>query len=150
MQPVTRFELLRDKGVTLPHPEHALRAQEYLDKKRRRRAQAKVTFEAQFPELAPAFIPLAERGYRDNASYHLQKILDLLSIYDKSAVEQALAEALRLGTPASSSVQALLKEDLKQPGTESGRGLPPVPTVQKRPLAAYTASYPGGGACLPD
>jgi hypothetical protein len=121
-KPVTRFDLLRPKGITFLPPEHAVRTQEYLDKKRQRRAQAQVTFRELFPRLAATFVPLAERGYRENASYHLQKILDLLSIYDKPAMEQTLGGALHLGTPSIGSVQALLKENLKQPGTESWRG----------------------------
>jgi hypothetical protein len=73
-------------------------------------------------------------------------IMALLAVYDHGAVAAALDEALRLGTPASASVKALLKEDLKVPVAQFFPARPEVPAVLKRPLAVYGAGYAGGAA----
>jgi hypothetical protein len=141
---LVRFELLRERKVTLPHPEHADLAREFLDRKEQRRLQVKVVFQETFPALAPDFIRLAEQSYTLNASYHLNKILDLLAIYDHQAVAIALHTALELGTPSVRSVQALLPEKLQQPVIPTSYRTAHFPVVAKRPLALYRASYGGG------
>ncbi len=146
LQPVVRYDLLRDKGVTLPHPEHGVLAKAYLAKKAERRARAQKDFLKTFPESGPAFVRLAEQRYQANAGYHLHQILTLLAVYDHGAVAAALNEALSLGTPAVASVKALLKEDLKGPVSQLFPARPVVPAVLKRPLAVYGACYAGGAA----
>jgi transposase len=145
LKPLVRYELLRERRVTLPHPEHAKRAQEFLDRKEQRRLRVKIVFQETFPGLASDFIRLAEESYTLNASYHLDKILDLLSVYDHQAVAAALHTALELGTPSVRSVQALLPETLRQPVIPISCRAVSLPAVAKRPLALYMASY-GGGA----
>jgi transposase len=145
LKPLERYELLRQQKVTLPHPEHADLAKEFLERKEQRRSRAKVIFHNTFPALAPDFIHLAEQCYTLNASYHLDKILDLLSVYDHQAVATALRTALDLGTPSVGSVQALLPEKLKQPDLPTSGWTASLPAVSKRPLSLYMASY-GGGA----
>jgi len=146
LRPVVRYDLLRDKGVTLPHPEHGGLAKAYLAKKAERRARAQKDFLKTFPESGPAFVRLAEQRYQANAGYHLHQILALLAVYDHGAVAAALNEALRLGTPAVASVKALLKDDLKIPVSQLFPARPGVPAVLKRPLAVYGAGYAGGAA----
>jgi len=146
LQPVVRHDLLRDKGVTLPHPEHEGLAQAYLAKKAERRTRAHQDFLKTFPESGPAFVRLAEQRYQANAGYHLHQILALLAIYDQGAVAAALKEALSLGTPAVASVKALLKEDLKGLVFQWFPARPVVPAVLQRPLAVYGAGYTGGAA----
>jgi hypothetical protein len=107
--------------------------------------QVKVVFQETFPALAPDFIRLAEQSYTLNASYHLNKILDLLSVYDHQAVAAALRTALELGTPSVGSVQGLLPEKLQQPVLPTPCRTACLPAVAKRPLSLYRASY-GGGA----
>lgn len=141
---LVRFELLRERQVTLPHPEHADLGRQFLDRKEQRRLQVKVVFQETFPALAPDFIRLAEQSYTLNASYHLNKILDLLSVYDHQAVAAALQTALELGTPSVRSVQALLPEKLQQPVIPTSCRTAGFPAVVKRPLALYQASYGGG------
>jgi transposase len=141
---LVRFELLRKRNVTLPHPEHADLARQFLDRKEQRRLQVKVVFQDTFPALAPDFIRLAEQSYSLNASYHLNKILDLLAIYDHQAVATALQTALELGTPSVRSVQALLPEKLQQPVLPTSYRTAHFPAVAKRPLSLYSASYGGG------
>lgn len=145
LQPVRRYELLRERQVTLPHPEHANLAREFLDRKEQRRLQVKVVFQETFPALAPDFIRLAEQSYTQNAPYHLHKILDLLAVSDHQAVETALRTALELGAVSASSVQALLPEQLRQPDLPSPGWTVSLPAVAKRPLSLYRANY-GGGA----
>ncbi|MBW1987855.1 MAG: IS21 family transposase [Deltaproteobacteria bacterium] len=145
LKPLARYELLRQHQVTLPHPEHADLAKEFLDRKEQRRVQVKVAFQETFPALAPDFIRLAEQSYTLNASYHLNKILDLLSVYDHQAVATALHTALELGTPSVRSVQALLPEKLQQPVLPTSCRTACLPAVAQRPLSLYRASY-GGGA----
>jgi transposase len=146
LKPVARYDLLRDKGVTLPHPEHEEMGKAYLAKKAARRAQAQQNFLKTFPESGPAFVHLAEQRYQANAGYHLHQILALLAVYDHSAVAAALNEALSLGTPAVVSVKALLPEDLKDPVFPLFPARPMVPAVLKRPLAVYGASQVRGAA----
>jgi hypothetical protein len=141
---LVRFELLRDRQVTLPHPEHADLARQFLDRKEQRRLQVKVVFQETFPALAPEFIRLAEQSYTLNASYHLNKILDLLAIYDHQAVATSLQTALELGTPSVRSVQALLPEKLQQPVIPTSYRTAHFPAVAKRPLSLYGVSYGGG------
>jgi transposase len=143
---VARFDLLRQKGITLPHPEHAALEKMYQEKKARRRGRDKVAFLQTFPESGGGFVRLAEERLQANAGYHLHQILDLLSVYDYGAVAAAIDEALGLGTPAVAAIQALLKEDFKQPETPLYTAIPGVPTVEKRPLSAYRGSYVGGVA----
>lgn len=104
----------------------------------------KVVFQETFPALAPDFIRLAEQSYALNASYHLNKILDLLSVYEHQAVAAALQKALELGTPSVSSVQALLPEKLQQPALPTSCRTAGLPAVAKRPLSLSRASYEGG------
>ena len=146
LKPVAQYDLLRDKGVTLPHPEHEEMGKAYLAKKAARRAQAQQNFLKTFPESGPAFVHLAEQRYQANASYHLHQILALLAVYDHSAVAAALNEALSLGTPAVVSVKALLPEDLKDPVFPLFPARPMVPAVLKRPLAVYGAGQVRGAA----
>lgn len=141
---LARYELLRERQVSLPHPEHANLAREFLDRKEQRRLQVKVVFQETFPDLAPDFIRLAEQSYTLNASYHLNKILDLLAIYDHQAVATALQSALELGTPSVRSVQALLPEKLQQPAIPASCRTAGFPAVAKRSLSLYRASYSGG------
>jgi transposase len=145
LKPLVRYELLREHQVTLPHPEHANLAREFLDRKEQRRSQVKVVFRDTFPALALDFICLAEQSYTLNAPYHLNKILDLLAVYDHQAVETALSTALELGAPSAGAVQALLPERLKQPVLPTPGWTVNLPAVAKRPLSLYRASY-GGGA----
>lgn len=74
-------------------------------------------------------------GYSVNAPYHLDKILNRLSVYDHQAVATALSPALALNTPTVSSVQALWPEKLKQPDIATTTWTPGVPAVNKRSLA---------------
>jgi transposase len=145
LKPLVRYDLLRQKGVTLPHPEHQALAQEFLDRKEQRRLRVKKVFCHSFPSLGEAFINLAESCYSLNAPYHLHKILHLLSVYDHQAVETALQAALVLGAPAVSAVVALLPDKLKQPDMAISPWTASIPAVSKRPLSTYRASY-GGGA----
>ncbi len=144
LKPLVRYDLLREHRVTLPHPEHAHLAQEFRDRKAQRRARAKVVFQDTFPALASDFIRLAEQCYTLNASYHLDKILDLLSVYDHQAVATALHTALELGTPSVGSVQALLPEKLKPSELPTSGWAVSLPAVAKRPLSLYSASHRGG------
>lgn len=146
LKPVLRYDLLREKGITLPHPEHGVLAKAYLAKKAERRARAKMEFLKTFPESGTAFVRLAEQRYQANAGYHLHQILALLAVYDYGAVAAALDDALSLGTPASASVKALLKEELKVPVSQLFPARPGLPAVLKRPLAVYGAGYAGGAA----
>lgn len=141
---LVRYELLRGRRVSLPHPEHADLSKEFLYRKEQRRLQVKVVFQETFPALAPDFIRLAEQSYTLNAPYHLNKILDLLRIYDHQAVATALQTALELGAASAASVQALLPERLKKPDIPPPGCTVSLPTVAKRPLAFYKASYGGG------
>jgi transposase len=145
LKPVARYELLRQKGVTLPHPEHQALAKEFLDRKEQRRSRVKKVFRHSLPSLGAAFINLAEGCYSLNAPYHLHKILNLLSVYDHQAVEAALHAALVLGAPTVGAVVALLPEKLQQPDTAISPWTASIPAVSKRPLSTYMASY-GGGA----
>jgi len=145
LKPLGRYELLRQKGVTLPHPEHQALAKEFLDRKEQRRSRVKQVFRHSFPSLGEAFISLAESCYSLNAPYHLNKILNLLAVYDQQAVETALHAALGFGTPAVNVVVALLPEKLKQPDTAIPPWTASIPAVIKRPLTTYMASY-GRGA----
>ncbi len=97
-----------------------------------------------FPALAPDFIRLAEQSYTLNASYHLNKILDLLAVYDHQAVATALRTALELGAPSVGAAQALLPEKLKQPDLPTPGWTVSLPAVDKRSLSLYRASYEGG------
>lgn len=144
LQPVGRYELLRERPGTLPHPEHANLAREFLDRKEQRRLQVRGVFQDTFAALAPDFIRLAEQSSTLNASYHLDKILNLLSVYDYQAVATALHTALELGTPSVRSVQALLPEKMPQPVLPTLGLTAPCPAVTKRPLSLYMASYRGG------
>lgn len=146
LKPLVRYELLRQKGVTLPHPEHQTLAREFLDRKEQRRSRVKKVFRHSFLSIGEAFINLAESCYSFNASYHLNKILNLLSVYDHQAVETALQAALVLGTPAVDVVVALLPEKLKQPDMISSPWTASIPAVSKRPLSVYMASYWGGAS----
>jgi hypothetical protein len=141
---LARYELLRERQVTLPHPEHTDLSREFLERKEQRRLQVKMVFQDTFPGLAPDFIRLAEQSYTFNATYHLNKILDLLSVYDHEAVVTALQTALELGTPSIRSVQALLPEKLQQPVISTSYRTVGIPAVAKRPLSLYRASYGGG------
>jgi len=144
--PLARYELLRQHGVTLPHPEHASLAREFLDRKAQRRARPKAAFRTAFPHLAEDFIRLAEARYSANAAYHLDQILKLLAVYDSQAVAAALTQALALGAPEVKVVQALLPEALKQPEKVYAPLPAGLPAVSKRPLSAYRA---GSGGLLP-
>jgi hypothetical protein len=137
LKPLVRYELLRQKGVTLPHPEHQALAKEFLDRKEQRRSRVKKVFRHRFPSLGEAFVNLSESCYSLNASYHLNKILNLLSVYDHPAVEAALQAALVLGTPAVDVVVALLPEKLKQPDLAISPWTASLPAVSKRPLSTY-------------
>lgn len=141
--PLVRYELLRQRGVSLPHPEHITLAREFLDRKAKRRARPKAAFRTAFPALAEDFITLSEGRYSANAAYHLDQILKLLSIYDSQAVETALTTALALGAPEARVVKALLPEVLKQPEKVISVWPAGLPAVSKRPLSAYRAGYGG-------
>jgi transposase len=143
---LARYELLREHGVSLPHPEHASLAREFLDRRAQRRARPKAAFRTAFPALAEDFIRLAEARLSANAAYHLDQILQLLSVYDSQAVGAALTQALALGAPEVKVVQALLPEALKQPERVCTTWPVGLPVVSKRPLSAYRA---GSGGVLP-
>jgi hypothetical protein len=50
LKPVLRYDLLREKGITPPHPEHGVLAKAYPAKKADRRARAKMDFLKTFPD----------------------------------------------------------------------------------------------------
>jgi hypothetical protein len=110
-------------------------AKAYLAKKAERRARDQVAFLETFPASGPAFVRLAEPRYQAEPCYHLHQILALLAVYDHGAVAAALDDALSLGTPASASVKAWLKEELKVPVSQLFPARPGLPAVLKRPLA---------------
>jgi transposase len=141
--PLARHELLRQRRVSLPHPEHAALAREFLDRKEQRRARPKAAFRTAFPALAEDFITLAESRYSANAAYHLDQILKLLSVYDSQAVETALTTALALGAPEAKVVKALLPEAFKPPEPVISIWPVGLPAVSKRSLTAYRAGYGG-------
>ena len=147
MQRVGRFETIRESGVTLPHPEHAALSKEYAERKAERRARGKRLFLEAFPAIGEAFVELAEEKYKGNAAYHLKRIVDLLSIYDKEALEEAIRESARLGCAAVEDVCALVPERLREPSLEV-RSPAAAVCVAKRSLAEYSVvCAEGGEAC---
>lgn len=144
LQLICRHEVCLARRMTLPHSEHTAQARAYLDRKEQRRAQVKAVFQETFPAGAADFLALADQSLGLNAPYHVDKILNLLVVYDQPAVAQALQEALNAGVATVAAVKALLPERPQPPQpTPLGqrRGLP---TVAKRSLAYYAAATGGG------
>ena len=146
---ISRFDVTHGHGITLPHPEHGALSKEYLERKARRRAYGKDLFLKTFPDMGESFIELADARCGENAPYHLKKIVALLTIYEKPAVERAIRESLRLGCAASEDVAALVADELRKP--EPVESIPHAPVqVARRDLSAYTALYlEGGSPCTP-
>lgn len=145
---VSRFNLIQGHGVTLPHPEHGALSKDYLERKAKRRAYGKSLFLETFPGIGESFVELADERCGENASYHLKKIVGLLSIYEKPAVEQALRESLRLGVAGIEDVAALVGDELRRPEPVESFSHPGAP-VAKRELSEYRALYEGGAVCTP-
>ena len=141
---ISRQELCWGHRVTLPHPEHTQQSRAYLDRKEQRRARVKTLFRETFPALAPDFLALAEQSLGLNAAYHLDKILDLLAVYDHQTVGSALQEALGAGMASVQAIKAFLPES-PPPLLPTPLGqLRSLPTVAKRPLSCYGAACGGG------
>lgn len=146
---VSRFDVIHGHGISLPHPEHGALSKEYLEKKARKRAHGKSLFLEAFPELGESFIELADARCGENAPYHLKKIVSLLSIYEKPAVERAVRESLKLGITASEDVASLVADELRKPEPVEAVTYAPV-QVARRDLSAYMALYAKGDApCTP-
>ncbi|NLI80716.1 MAG: hypothetical protein GX443_03385 [Deltaproteobacteria bacterium] len=146
---VSRFDVIHGHGISLPHPEHGALSKEYLEKKARKRAHGKSLFLEAFPELGESFIELADARCGENAPYHLKKIVSLLSIYEKPAVERAVRESLKLGIAASEDVASLVADELRKPEPVEAVTYAPV-QVARRDLSAYMALYAKGDApCTP-
>lgn len=138
---ISRFELIEGHGVSLIHPEHGALSKDYIEKKARRRAYGKMLFLETFPEIGEPFIELCEVRCQENAAYHLKKIVGLLDIYERGAVEDAIRQSLRLGVASQEDVHALVGDALRKP-EPLGACAPPVTPVVKRDLAVY-----GGALC---
>jgi transposase len=144
---ISRFDVIYEHGVTVPHPEHGALSKDYIERKARRRAYGKKLFLETFPDIGEAFVELAEERCQENAAYHLKRIVGLLSIYEKSAVEEAIRCSLKLGVATVEELSALVRYECRKPEPIDSFSHTPAPVAQ-RDLSEYTAAY-GGAQCIP-